>query len=100
MRGTLGSIVDGLELDPTGRVILSEEIFHQLKTLDDVALAGGLNTSCTSNLDCAYSTNLFCSNHSCVGATNQTSCTNTENCDGVTNGNFCKMPRTLNDGCI
>jgi hypothetical protein len=66
----------GLSLDKYGRVILSDDLAASISQSQDVISAGASmvaqqqNSGCTNSGGCQGSTNDWCSNIGCIGATN------------------------------
>ena len=66
----MGSMIDELELDALGRIVLSDEHLALIEShAAFITVAGGSNSSC-SNSVCMGSTNGTCSNSLCEGSRN------------------------------
>lgn len=73
----------GIELDATGRVILSDDDLIALEADAEIVSAGGnWNTWCSGGYN-------PCGNTLCSGSTNG-GCTNTISCSGTTNSGNCR----------
>lgn len=88
-------IVEGLSLDRLGRVVLSDNMLHQIEAHDHTRLVGGSNTKCGGTA------NSSCVNSACNGTLNG-SCTNQITCQQAANTFYCKGNEAgvpTNTGC-
>jgi len=71
------------ELDPLGRLIVSDEMLESLDKTFDITTSG-------ANGFCSGSGNTSCSNGTCGGSTNSLSCTNSGFCVNSSNSISCR----------
>lgn len=86
-----GNILDGMRLDDTGRIVLSDETLAEMDLSLQVDVAGG-----GDNWFCG-GTNGECNNTWFCGDSSNATCSNTDRCSGASNLQ-CGPPTTTDPG--